>query len=466
MKKLLLILLLVTAPRAFALKEWYSISRSIRALGMGGAFYGLSNDEGAMFYNPAGLNHYPHGSQGMFSFQGTVTPNFSDAIKTITDSQGKGIDQIVLDLQTFQGKPLSAGVGFMPYYLRKHFALGLLAPDVKMNVAVLGRDFDTQVDVAGIGDAGLFLSYGNTFFDPNLSLGITLKGMYRVGGSKTFTTLDIVQQQTADLELKDLGGGGAGVDFDLGATYELPYKPFNSTIRTSLVLNNLLASTFSIARLSGGGAPPALTRMLTVAGLWRLPGWKAFDHFDVVVDFSEFKLGGEADATKGARTGSFFKHLNWGVEAPFLSQFFALRAGFRQGYLSAGFGITTRFLKLDLATYQEELLGNPGQLGGRRFAVRLAFGFGSAAPSVEPKVEITPMPADEKKDLPPADAAVQDVQPPPPPVEPPPAKVEEPKKPEEPKRKPQSEAKPAKDSGDRFNVDSLVEDYPKNHPGN
>jgi hypothetical protein len=470
MKKLLLIFLVLLTPRAFALKEYYSISRSIRALGMGGAFYGLSNDESALFYNPAGLSHYPYGSQGMFSIQGQVAPNFSDAIKTITDSEGKGIDQIVLGLQQFQGKPLTAGASFMPYYLRKHFALALLAPDVKVNVAVLGRDFDTQVDIAGVGDAGLLLGYGNTFFDPNLSLGITVKGLYRVGGSKTFTTLDILNQAAADLDLKALGGGGAGVDFDLGATYELPFKPFNSTIRTSLVLNNALASQFTIARLTGGAAPPALTRMLTLAGLWRLPGWKAFEHFDVLVDFSEFQIGGESDPSKGSRTGSFFKHLNWGVEAPFLNQFFALRAGFRQGYFSAGFGITTRFLKLDLATYAEELLSNPGQLGARRFALRLAFGFGAAAPSVEPQVEPT-QPEPEKKDEP---APVKEepkveekkLDPaavvPPPPAEKPVVKPEP--TPDAAKRKPQSETKLSpKDKNDRFDVDSLVEEYPKSY---
>ncbi len=474
MKKFLLVCLgLLMTPQAFALKEYYSISRSIRALGMGGAFYGLSNDESALFYNPAGLAHYMRGSQGMFSFQGQLSQNFSDAIKTITDSNGKGIDQVVLDLQAFQGKPLTAGVTFMPYFLKKHFAIGLLAPDVKVNVAVLGRDFDTRVDIAGVGDAGLFLGYGNTFFDPNLAIGFTLKGMYRVGGSKQYSVVDIITQQTAGLELKDLGGGGAGVDFDLGATYDLPYKPFNSNIRTSLTLNNLLATNFSIARLSGGGAPPGLPRMVTLAGLWSLPGWKAFDRFDVLVDFSEFQVGGESDATKGSRTGSFFKHLNWGVEAPFGNDFFALRAGFRQGYITAGFGITTRFLKLDLATYEEELFGNPGQLGARRFAFRLAFGIGGATPSVEPQVEPK---ADEKKEevkeekqeekldeLKPS-VPVEPAKPEIKPEEPKPKATPKPEPPKESKRKPQSETKLSpKDDADRFNVDSLVEEYPKSY---
>ena len=46
MKKLLLISILALNSQAFALREYYSISRSIRALGMGGAFYGLFNDAG------------------------------------------------------------------------------------------------------------------------------------------------------------------------------------------------------------------------------------------------------------------------------------------------------------------------------------------------------------------------------------------------------------------------------------
>ena len=57
MKKIICVLLLACTP-AFALKEYFSISRSIRALGMGNAYCGLSDDEGALFYNPAGLSLY------------------------------------------------------------------------------------------------------------------------------------------------------------------------------------------------------------------------------------------------------------------------------------------------------------------------------------------------------------------------------------------------------------------------
>lgn len=480
MKKLLTVLLVCgfTAP-AFGLREHYSISKSIRALGMGGAFYGLSNDEYAMFYNPAGLAYYEGGAQAMLSLNAQVSPSVTGAIDTIVDAGDSSVDQLVSSLSEFQGKVLNAGAAFFPYYVRKHFAIGLLAADTKMNFAILGTELDTSVEITPIVDSGFFVSYGRSFFDPNLVLGLTAKGMYRLGGTKAYSVLDLATQSQFDLDFKDIGGGGAGIDFDLGAMYTLPFTPWGTTNRVSLVINNILATDFSIARIEGGGAPPGLVRTISLGGHSRIPGVGPIDHFDAVFDLAEFGIGGETSTDLGSRSGSLFKHINFGVEAAM--GWFSFRTGFRQGYWTAGLGMDARFFRLDLATYKEELLGTPGLLGNRRFALRLVFGISAAKPAPEPmtspveQTEPEPDQAEEPKE------PVQEEKP----VEEKPLEEKKTKKKtegeQEARAKQEDSAKPArkpsstkrakrievpKDENDRFNVDRLVEEYPSSYNPN
>src|SRR4051812_5301322 len=70
---------------SFALKEYYSISRSIRALGMGGAFYGLSDDESSLFYNPAGLDVYRGSGGSMLSLNAHAANATISALKTLSN---------------------------------------------------------------------------------------------------------------------------------------------------------------------------------------------------------------------------------------------------------------------------------------------------------------------------------------------------------------------------------------------
>ena len=387
MKKLLLAVLILSTVPAQAVREYYGISRSIRSLGMGGAFYGLSDDEYALFYNPAGLSLTERDSEFMLRLNAQSSLSTLKALNTFTNLSDSSIGATVDKLTEYTGKPLYGQVGILPYYFHKHFAVGLLLADTKVDFALLGKDLDTVADLTAISDSGLVLGYGRSLFHPNLHLGANLKGIFRGGGRRTFTTLDMAKNDTISLDAKQLGGAGVGVDLDLGATYDLPDLGFGLRHRASLVFSNLMASNFSIARVEG--APPGLVRTLSVGWASVFEGYKFIDNFQVLVDFAEFGLGGETDPDRGARTGSFFKKMNFGVEMPIGR--LALRAGFHQGYVTAGLGINLRYFKLDFATYGEELGDAPGRLESRRFALTLAIGGGSDNPAPVSSVREVPV---------------------------------------------------------------------------
>lgn len=388
MKKIAFLVLFISIT-GYSVQEYYSLSRSIRSMGMGGAFYGLSNDEYALFYNPAGLSLYNSESEGMLRVNTQMAPKTLSAFNTITKSGSKTVDVFT----PYQGTPIYGQVGLLPYYVRKHFAIALLLADTKFDFAMLGKEIDTSVDVTAITDSGLVIGYARSIVDPNLHIGLNSKLLFRAGGRKRFELLDIAQKQALNLNPKDIGGAGGGIDFDLGATYELQNLPWGLQNRVSLVFNNLIASDFSMARV--GGKPPGLTRMVSLGYYTVFPGWNFVDNFHVLFDLAEFNLGGESDRDYGARVGSFFKHINFGVEMPI--NWFTLRAGFHQGYLSAGLGVNAKFFRLDFATYGEELAGGPGRLESRRIALTLAFGFGSAPPAPYSGLKEIPLNQEEPK---------------------------------------------------------------------
>lgn len=376
---------LVLASEGVATKRYYSLSRSVRAHGMGGAFYGLSDDEYALFYNPAGLGVYRGGGQFMTATRVATTLDTLDSISTLTGTFGSGktTTEIVSSLLSFQGKPLVANVSFMPAFLMKNFAIALLLPDAKVDVSVLGDGLDTSIDLAAILDGGLLFSIARGFMGDKLIVGLTPKIMGRVGGTKTISALEIAQNSNLNLKLDEIGGFGLGVDFDLGATYRLPVGiPYGIENRVSLVMSNLLASSYPIATSKSNSESkgvPGLTRMLTLAWYSVFPGVSVVDNFHFVLDLAEFGIGGESDNDRGGRGGSFWKHLNFGVEAP-IQQWFVPRTGFHQGNLTLGFGIRFRFLQLDYAWFGEELMSGVGRYTARTHELRMAFGFGAAAP--------------------------------------------------------------------------------------
>ena len=156
LRLLLIGLTLWASVPSYGLKEYYGLSRSIRSLGMGGAFYGLSNDEYALFYNPAGLSVYNADWELMLRINAQMSPKTLSAVKTLTNT-GSDINTIINSLTPYQGTPLYGGAGLLPYYIRKHFAVGLLVGDTKVDMALLGRDLDSYVDLTAISDSGIVI---------------------------------------------------------------------------------------------------------------------------------------------------------------------------------------------------------------------------------------------------------------------------------------------------------------------
>ncbi|MFM8315806.1 MAG: hypothetical protein ACKOA8_16115, partial [Deltaproteobacteria bacterium] len=286
-------------------------------------------------------------------------------------------------------------VGLLPYFLTRNIAVGLLLADTKLNFNILKSssditslaDLKTEVaEMTFISDSGLLIGYAQSFFDSNLHLGANLKGLLRGAGRKPFTLDEYNNNSAIDFDPAKIGGSGMGVDLDLGATYEIKQLPFGVLSRASIVLSNLLATQFAIAKQNAGA--PGLVRTVNLGWYTAFEGFSFIDNFHVLADISDISLGGENRADFGARTGNLLKKIHLGVEVPMGR--FSVRAGLNQGYLSAGLGINLYALRLDLATYGEET-SEVNRRESRRYLASLALGWGSA-----PAAPITSVTASEK----------------------------------------------------------------------
>lgn len=382
MKKAFIFFLVFVSP-VFAVKEYYSLTRSLRALGMGGAFYGLSNDEYAMFYNPAGVSLYEGRPQLMLNSTAQLGSRTLPAYKKKNEIAGSFPDSIDA-LARFQGDPLYLGASVLPYFLMKNLAAGILVGDLKTNYLLSGKELDSAVDLTAILDSGIFVTYGRSVLNENVHVGLTTKGIARAGGRTSFTLGDLFLGNKLNLNPQDLGGAGFGIDFDLGIIYDIPYLSFGEANQISLVINNVLASRLSMGS-QAGKMPPGLVRSVSLGWYSVFSGWGVFDHIHFLADFAEFSLGGQSDPELGAPGGKFLKHLNMGLEFPI--GILKLRGGLHQGYWTAGLGLNLKYCKLEFATYGEELSSGPGRLESRRYGLTVALGMGQLNQPFKPSIK-------------------------------------------------------------------------------
>ncbi|MFM8315951.1 MAG: hypothetical protein ACKOA8_16860, partial [Deltaproteobacteria bacterium] len=381
MKHLLTILLLACSS-SFAINEYYSLSKSIRSQGMGGAFFGLSDDEYALFSNPAGLSLRNSGTEVMLRLNGHVSSNAISGFSDFKNLDSLNIKQAIDLLDKYKDKPLQGNAGILPYFLTRNLAIGILLADTKLNfniyksAADIGAllPSDVVADLTFLSDSGLVVGYAHSVLDPNFHIGANLKGIFRAGGRQPFTAQQYFAENSIDFDPKQIGGSGFGIDLDLGATYEFTNLPFGVASRASIVLQNILATQFTYSKQYAGA--PGLVRTANVGWYTVFEGVSIIDNFHLLADISDIPMGGEDDKDFGARnTGSFFKKVHLGVEIPMGR--FSVRAGLNQGYLTAGLGLNLYALRIDLATYGEDI-GDTSKIQSRRYAVTAAIGWGSA----------------------------------------------------------------------------------------
>lgn len=366
MIKILFVLLFFVSNSSFALNGITRPYQSARAAGMGNVRYTTGLYDENFFANPARATANPKWRIDLFNLlvetnSGTISnidklAGNGDAIEKVASTSGTNNH---IRIQTAM-----PGIYIKSFMSERNYLAVALINSVQADLD-LRRNISIEPDV--IADIGPAITFGRKYKDEKLSLGVTAHLMYRVATRESFSTVDIIRLN--GFKFQNAVGEGAHLDFDLGSTYKLPPLLRKIDLEAGFAINNIFGGryrTFDLDLVSGSQSLPKAQPRTVNFGMsaTKKRVVKIVHALTAAVEFTD--IGNNPD-------GSLFKTLHIGGEASFFKDYIFFRAGLNQGYFCAGFGLDLPILKLDLATYGEEMGLNVGSLEDRRYVLKLSF---------------------------------------------------------------------------------------------
>ncbi len=330
------------------------ISSRARGLGMGNAQYSFVNNVDSIFYNPAGLARASGLTWTIFGIgvgTGTDVIDNIDTVENFSDEEefANLIKDFYGDKIFVNGSGLTALT--FPY-------LSLAVYNQTYASLSINNPVYPEINTRFINDYGYAVGLGipvSNFFH----VGMALKRIKRSGVETTYRASSLTELDPEVL-LSDFTQHGVGYGMDLGANFVFD-APVVDVILSG-VWHNVGDTKFRSD--NGSKLPIAKSTMGVGAG--------------VVVDLPLLTIAPAIDVTHLNRSDiQLMKKINFGVEIglPLVD----LRAGFHQGYYTAGAGVGLGPIQVDAATYGVELGDYPGQMEDRRYMVEfsLELGIGS-----------------------------------------------------------------------------------------
>ncbi len=373
MKKILsyLILFIALTQSAWSLDETMKNYRGVRSLGMGGVVTTTGVYDEALFANPAMMPEAETWKISILNLTAEVNSNIiSDSSKVSKIQSGSGTDTLVKASELL-GKNEHLRLTLLPgFYAPRIFGTNTsIAFAVLVNVQTnlflrSNADLETQL----ITDAGPNLHVGRKLLEDRLNLGVNIHALYRLAADKAVAATDFLSGKKPSPS--SIGGQGMGIDMDFGAYYKIPFELFEIKPSVGLSVNNIFKSDYGLLFKDA---------IKTISA--RPPGNERFYNLGTRLDFPDFLFLQKSlvalevqDIGGNSKLVSIWKRVHMGGETRLLNWSWfslAIRAGINQGYLGGGLGLDLPLLKLDFATYGEELGPVAGSLEDRRYVVRL-----------------------------------------------------------------------------------------------
>lgn len=373
----------------FAQQEF--LYKDPRVMGMGAANTAVGGYSTAVFYNPAGLINIKksHGVEvellGISVGASEKTQDFANDISDASDADDSN-SEIADVIEEYSGEAFNVTASnytSVSYHTEN---------DLAWSVGILASADINLLPHANSGNNGLLEVHGRAYGGVNIGVAKTfdelVPGKLTVGVGAKFisqvsydTGLDVAE---IDANSDDIGEylqdtyevENSGVAVDLGVLYApLPNNYWNPTIGVSVM--NIGSLNFDDAY----GAQP----MSVNFGVAVFPKTSVAD-FKIALDYVD-ALGSQQALVYDSASQKFItqdityemmRHLRAGVSAEVFDNSWVtltLNGGLYQGAYTAGIDLQLAILKLQAATYQEQLGGEMGQLEDRRYVVGLGIGW-------------------------------------------------------------------------------------------
>ncbi|MEK6626069.1 MAG: hypothetical protein AABY86_13940 [Bdellovibrionota bacterium] len=361
------ILLIAMAPfEAFSLIRMQDavvpeLAVSGRAMAMGNAYICKVDDATSILYNPAGLgtvrnthlhmsNFYLEANKGWLNV-GT-SGKASDATSNITKSLN--IEDIRLLVKEHRGEMVNSRFSIMPNFTTRYFSLGYLYSNQVRTT--YGRQEGALYEYAERLDHGPYVGMNVSLWGGVLKFGAT--GMF-------LARKELIGEQDIDQEVilsSEQYNQGSAFMLDTGMKLTIPMSMLPTF---AVVMHNTLNKNFS-AKQASPGNPTRIERSIS-AGFALTPqvGQTTRIHF-------EFNFKDVAHSYPGV---SGQRRSTLGMEIDMWRAVF-VRFGFGDGYGSAGLGLKSQKLELDLTTYAVDSTSSEFRgIEDRRFVFAFSSGF-------------------------------------------------------------------------------------------
>ena len=333
-----------------AASNLYDANTSVRALGMGNAYLGVVRDADSLFYNPAGLARVS-GINWLIA-DVKVGANGAEVMETINDIQGSSSFSDTIN--SLYGDHVWLGAGAKSAFTLPY--LGVSVYDSLDAMLDVNNPMYPNLDISAVNDYGYAIG-GAIPLLPTMHIGTVIKYIQRTGSRVPFGP-SFVGSLDPDTIMESVETKGRGYSMDLGLNLLIP-GPVSPVM--SFVWRNVGVTSFKAESLTLAAPPRDLDEMSLGLAL-------NLDAGLVTVNPAfDFRYLNRSDVQLG-------KKVHFGVEIglPLID----IRAGFNQGYYTAGVGLNLGIIRMDAATYGEELGAYPGQREDRRYMLQFSLELG------------------------------------------------------------------------------------------
>lgn len=338
--------------------EYYGFHRGVRPLGMGGAFTAVADDVSGVYFNPAGLADLPGFTLGILDPMVGVSENTVDLYDDYDEIDTDDVTEVTELMRKYVGENNHVEAAFDLHLGFRMGRAGILVSAIAQsdsNIRIR-NPVNPQAHITSINDYGGMLSMGVAVPGlKGLKLGGTIKALQRKSLNEVYSATVIADDDLGDL-IDDDTKDGSGVTADLGAIYT-----FNLLKVTDISIG---VAGINIPEVDYGDAMDGKSQVNAgVAFRQKLLGFtltEALDVYDVTDNVSD--------------DSSFEKKVHMGAELKF-PWLISVRAGLNQGYYTAGATLNFKILKVDVATYGEEIGMIAGQKEDRRYAGSISLGW-------------------------------------------------------------------------------------------
>ncbi|MEC8941008.1 MAG: hypothetical protein VYC92_08795 [SAR324 cluster bacterium] len=382
------VIILLTLGEAYTLQaqtgELRRPGQGVRNLGMGNTGIGLSFDENALFYNPAGLASVD-----------TILVGFPFLVEVSDDSVN-----IIEEVSKLSGDSKNADIVALLMGKRVHFRnlidLNLIMPFGELMTFGAAHGIEWQFDFGVRNPVAIEIDFGARLDRIN-NFGFALpvaRGRWLVGaGVETIERCDIpLTTATFGTVLNNSDIGSSIGKCDLNDLKRA--QTFNFGFQRRLETASALKMTWGVTANNVGGlkfkrsdneTSPADQNPEYSTGFSWQPSWGplrllyAIDIRDLTMEHAD-----DTDCQSKKSTDCLWKRLHIGTEigiSPIDSgaSTFAIRAGFNQGYFTYGFElnpfIVFRGLNIQYAVYKTETGSQIGDRPDERKVFQINFGF-------------------------------------------------------------------------------------------